>query len=176
MCIYLPAHYSGIRWGVTWRPLLIILSISALCCVVCSPIAFPNSAYACVRNVVWFKAVCIGWIVSECGTLPTPGHVAWLYWPSSAARSFDASTSTHSLSPSLDCFCLTFQKCFQTWPRRGVRGWHLIRSRAAMIFCLTTSLVALILLFPIAQISQISARVIEIHRLKAFSVDCQEQC
>jgi len=26
----------------------------------------------------------------------------------------------------------------------GVRGWHLIRSRAAMIFCLTTSLVALI--------------------------------
>jgi len=33
----------------------------------------------------------------------------------------------------------------------GVRGWHLIRSRAATIFCLTTSLVALISPFPAPQ-------------------------
>jgi len=33
----------------------------------------------------------------------------------------------------------------------GVRGWHLIRSRAAMILCLTTSLVALILPFHVPQ-------------------------
>jgi len=33
----------------------------------------------------------------------------------------------------------------------GVRGWHLIRLRAAMIFCLTTSLVARISPFPLPQ-------------------------
>ena len=33
----------------------------------------------------------------------------------------------------------------------GVRGWHLIRSRAAMTFCLTTSLVAPISPFPVPQ-------------------------
>ena len=33
----------------------------------------------------------------------------------------------------------------------GVRGWLLIRSRAAMIFCLTTSLVALLSPFPVPQ-------------------------
>ena len=32
-----------------------------------------------------------------------------------------------------------------------VRGWHFIRSRAAMIFCLTTSLVAPISSFPVLQ-------------------------
>jgi len=36
----------------------------------------------------------------------------------------------------------------------GARGRHLIRSRAAMIFCLTTSLVALISLFPVPQYSR----------------------
>jgi len=33
----------------------------------------------------------------------------------------------------------------------GVRGWHLIRSRAAIISCLTASLVALMLPFPVPQ-------------------------
>jgi len=33
----------------------------------------------------------------------------------------------------------------------GVRGWHLIRSRAAMIFCLTIFLVALISPLPVPQ-------------------------
>jgi len=54
----------------------------------------------------------------------------------------------------------------------GVRGWHLIRSRAAMIFCLTTSLVALISPFPVPQYFR-SARVIENHPMKVFSFDCQ---
>jgi len=33
----------------------------------------------------------------------------------------------------------------------GVRGWHLIRARAAIIFCLTTSLAVLISPFPVPQ-------------------------
>jgi len=33
----------------------------------------------------------------------------------------------------------------------GVRGWHLMRSRATIIFCLTTCLVALISPFPVPQ-------------------------
>jgi len=53
---------SGIRLGATWRSLLMILLTSAFHCVVCLLIALPNSACACVRNVVWFKAISISWI------------------------------------------------------------------------------------------------------------------
>jgi len=99
---------SSIRLGATWRSLLMRLSTSAFCCVVCSPIALPNSACASayVRNVVSFKAASIGWInVSLSVGHSPPWPVAWLCWPSSAAPSFDASALPHRLSLSLDCFC-----------------------------------------------------------------------
>jgi len=55
----------------------------------------------------------------------------------------------------------------------GVRGWHLIRSRAANDLLPDHFLAWSHIAVSRAPISQISARVIEIHRLKSFSVDCQ---
>ena len=48
---------SGIHLGTTWRSLLMTLLTSAICCVVCSPIALPNSVCVCVTtlNLVWFR-------------------------------------------------------------------------------------------------------------------------
>jgi len=53
---------NGILLGATWRSWWTILLTSAMCCVVCLPIVFPNtgSACACVRNVGWFRAASLG--------------------------------------------------------------------------------------------------------------------
>jgi len=53
---------SSIHLGATWWSLLMTRITFAFCCVVCSPIALPNSSGACVSSVVWFKAASISWI------------------------------------------------------------------------------------------------------------------
>jgi len=63
---------SGIRFGATWRSLLMILLTSAFCCVVCSLLTLPNSACACVRNVVWFNAASISCINVSLSVGPPP--------------------------------------------------------------------------------------------------------
>jgi len=102
---------SGIRLGVTRRSLFMILLTPAFCCAVCSLIALPNSARACVRNMVWFKAASVGWINVSLSVRHTPPVTCfWICWPSSAAPSFDSSVLPHCLSLSLNCFCQNFPK------------------------------------------------------------------
>jgi len=63
LCVFLAKRApSGIRLGATWRSLLMKLLTSEFCFLVCSLTAWPNSACACVRKVVWFKAAYTGWI------------------------------------------------------------------------------------------------------------------
>ena len=51
----------------------------------------------------------------------------------------------------MDCGIFWLGPTLNSVTSSGVRGWHLIRSCSVMIFCLTTSLVALISQFPVPQ-------------------------
>jgi len=107
--------WSGFRLGATWRSLLSILLTSAFHCVVCSIIALPSSACACVqvRNMVWFKAASIGWInVSlSVGHLP-PRDLLFNYIDPVMLHRLLMHPSCHTVYPHLwIVFVKTFQKC-----------------------------------------------------------------